>query len=115
MQEKQRYKIKIWLRPQQLTTNQIPPPFLKGASPSASLCFSIKGHGGKTGIGGVWHFLHGAQQPIKESGEGVASLRGALAELAEAQNGSEQVGDAPRPLRHPVRHLLELRGEDRRV
>lgn len=44
----------------------------------------------------------------------MAPFRWALVELAEAQDGGKQVGDAPRPLRHQVRHLLELRGEDRR-
>lgn len=44
----------------------------------------------------------------------MASLRWALAELAEVQDGAEHVGDAPCPLRHQLRHLLELEGEDGR-
>lgn len=68
----------------------------------------------KQEVRGAEPFLQGVQQPIKESGEGVASLCWALAELAKAQDGGKQVGDAPRPLRHQVRHLLELEGEDRR-
>lgn len=68
----------------------------------------------KQEVRGWGSFLQGVQQPIKESREGVASFRWALVELAEAQDGGKQIGNAPRPLRHQLRHLLELRGEDRR-